>query len=435
MAKRKVDIEKRIFEHRWKAEHLLTEIAEKSVCLICRSSVEVIKEFNLSQHYEAKHQDMLINLNTAQKQQKAEELKKNPTYQQTLFTKAKSQNQAAVKASFIVAEEIAKSSRPFTEGEFLKSCMMKICNILCPEKWQMFANVSISRNSSVDRVYEMATDLRVQMIERSKNFIAYFQAVDGSTNMKDTAQMAILTRGVDSNSFVLEEILDIKLMHGTITGKDIFQNVCQSVTDMKLPWDKLIRLTTDGAPGMCDGKSGLVGRLQAMMQEENCPGELTTYHCIIHQEALCGKVRRMEIVMTTVMQTINVIGAKGLSHRQFHSFLRDRDSEFTDVPYHTDVNWLSRGKILNRVFELSKEICRFMESKEKDSTVLQEEEWKCELAFLADKTTHLNVLNLQLQGRDRMIAGRYDAVKAFQLKIFLWETQLCHYNLPHFPYC
>jgi len=48
-----------------------------------------------------------------------------------------------------------------------------------------------------------------------------------------------------------------------------------------------------------------------------------------------------------------------------------------------------RGKVLNRVFELSNEICQFMDSKGKDSTVLRDEKWKCELAFLADITDHL----------------------------------------------
>ena len=91
--------------------------------------------------------------------------------------------------------------------------------------------------------------------------------------------------------------------------------------------------------------------------------------------------------------------------------------------------------MLNRAFELSNAICQFMESKVNDSTVLQDEEWKCELAFLADVTTHLNVLNLQLQGRDRMITDIYDALKAFHVKMFLWETQLRHCNLPHFPFC
>ncbi|KAK0137704.1 General transcription factor II-I repeat domain-containing protein 2 [Merluccius polli] len=122
--------------------------------------------------------------------------------------------------------------------------------------------------------------------------------------------------------------------------------------------------------------------------------------------------------------------SKRFNHRQFQSFLREINSEFADIPYHNEVRWLSRGKVLNRVFELSKEICQFIESKGKDSTVLRDEKWKCEVAFLADITAHLNVLNFQLQGRDHMITDMYDAVKAFQ-----WETQMHQCNLPHFPCC
>ena len=47
-------------------------------------------------------------------------------------------------------------------------------------------------------------------------------------------------------------------------------------------------LTTDGARAMCGQKSGLVGRVQEKMREEDA-GELTVFHCIIHQEALFGK--------------------------------------------------------------------------------------------------------------------------------------------------
>lgn len=115
--------------------------------------------------------------------------------------------------------------------------------------------------------------------------------------------------------------------------------------------------------------------------------------------------------------------------------MQEINSEFADIPYHTEVRWLSRGKVLNRVFELSKEICQFMDSKGKDSAVLRDDKWKCELAFLADITAHLNALNLQLQGSDRMITDMYDTVKAFQVKLLLWETQMHECNLPRFPCC
>lgn len=43
-----------------------------------------------------------------------------------------------------------------------------------------------------------------------------------------------------------------------------------------------------------------MGRVREKMREENCAGELTVNHCIIHQEALCGKALKKEHVMTTV---------------------------------------------------------------------------------------------------------------------------------------
>lgn len=240
---------------------------------------------------------------------------------------------------------------------------------------------------------------------------------------------------MDSNLRVTEEVMDMKWMHGTTSGKDIIENVCQSVTDMKLAWDKLIGLTADGAAAVCREKSGLVVRMRVKMQEENWTGELTADHCLIHQEALGGKVLKMDHGMSTVTQTLNFIWAKGLNHRQFGSFLQEIDAEFADVPDHPEVRWLSRGKVLNRGFELSSEICQFLDSKGKDSTVLRDEKWKCELVFLADIPAHLKALNLQLQGRDHMITDMDDAVKAFHMKLLWWETQMQQCNLPHFHCC
>ncbi|TWW74204.1 hypothetical protein D4764_14G0002050 [Takifugu flavidus] len=61
-----------------------------------------------------------------QKLQKVEELKPGLKSGQALFRKAKSQSEAAVKASLILAEEIAQSARPFPEGDFIKHCMLKV---------------------------------------------------------------------------------------------------------------------------------------------------------------------------------------------------------------------------------------------------------------------------------------------------------------------
>ena len=81
----------------------------------------VTKEYNIRRHFETKHQVKHMDLDMKQKLQKVEEMKRSLVSRQTMFTKAKSQSEAAVKASFIVVAEIAKSARPLMKERLSKS--------------------------------------------------------------------------------------------------------------------------------------------------------------------------------------------------------------------------------------------------------------------------------------------------------------------------
>ena len=120
--------------------------------------------------------------------------------------------------------------------------MIKVCDVLCPDKRQALLNVSLSRNTLADRACELATNLHKQLMEKGKDFISYSLAVDESSDTSGTAQLSIFIRGVDSSLCVTEELLALKSMHGTTTGKEIFEEVSKCVTEMKLPWDKLVEL-------------------------------------------------------------------------------------------------------------------------------------------------------------------------------------------------
>ncbi|KAE8277565.1 General transcription factor II-I repeat domain-containing protein 2B [Larimichthys crocea] len=148
-----------------------------------------------------------------------------------------------------------------------------------------------------------------------------------------------------------------------------------------------------------------------------------------------GLVRRIREEMQDKNVTVNFIRAKGLNHRQFKAFLDGLRTEYGDVLYHTDVRWLSQGNVLQRFFKLREEIHLFMESKGKYTTEFRDETFLREMSFLCDITSHLNEMNLQLQGRGRVISDLYSTVKAFKTKMSLWETQMRKENLSHFPSC
>ena len=98
----------------------------------------------------------------------------------------------------------------------------------------------------------------------------------------------------------------------------------------------------------------------------------------------------MKHVVDPVVKIVNFIRARGLNHRQFITLLEDFDSDYSDVPYHTAVRWLSMGKVLRRVWDLKAEILLFLEmkGKDKDYPQLKQSEWLSDLAFAVDLFEH-----------------------------------------------
>lgn len=132
-----------------------------------------------------------------------------------------------------------------------------------------------------------------------------------------------------------------------------------------------------------------------------------TVHCLIHQEALCGKVIKMSFAMKLVTSITNFIrgGYKSLLHRQFKNFLQEVNASYKDLPLHYEVRWLSAGKCLQYFFSIRKEILQFLQKEVSINTThfektLMDKDMLNELAFLTDFTQHMNNLNLNLQGKN-----------------------------------
>ncbi|MBN3277477.1 GT2D2 protein, partial [Polyodon spathula] len=131
-----------------------------------------------------------------------------------MFKMAKSESGAAVKASQLVSELIAKLSKHFSGGAFVKDCsMLKVTEIVCPEK------------------------ARVRL-ERSQRFCSFFSAVNESTDIADTAALSIFIWGVDADFTITQELLDVAAVHLTTTANNIFQQLEKCVRNMKLQWEK-----------------------------------------------------------------------------------------------------------------------------------------------------------------------------------------------------
>ena len=126
------------------------------------------------------------------RQEKLKELKLGLKKQQFMFTKVSQESEAAVHASYVLSELIAKHSKPFTEGDFIKECLIKAAEIVCPGSVKAFQVISLSRNTVAERVTDLAGNLSDQIKAKSSSFEAFSIACDESTDIGDVAQLAVL---------------------------------------------------------------------------------------------------------------------------------------------------------------------------------------------------------------------------------------------------
>ncbi|XP_029646127.1 zinc finger BED domain-containing protein 5-like [Octopus sinensis] len=146
-----------------------------------------------------------------------------------------------------------------------------------------------------------------------------------------------------------------------------------------------------------------------------------------HIRGLDGKKEtlreELKEVLNKVVQMVNFIETRPVKSRIFEQLCTDMDSQHKRLLLHTEVRWMSRGKILTRVHELRHELLVFFEEMKQSNfcDLFRSEVWISRLQFLADIFQQLNILNTSMQGKKENIVMSTDKMKAFERKIKIWK--------------
>ena len=125
-------------------------------------------------------------------------------------------------------------------------------------------------------------------------------------------------------------------------------------------------ICTDVASAMLGNRS----RFAAMLKKEI--SELKVTHCLLHRQALTFKTLPpyLKDALNSCVKIVNYITGRTLNHRLFLSLCQDVNQNDKHVfLYHTEVRWLSKGRVLNRFLQLLKEIKRFLKDRNSDLLV------------------------------------------------------------------
>ncbi|XP_068237237.1 protein FAM200C-like [Palaemon carinicauda] len=314
---------------------------------------------------------------------------------------------SAAIASFEVALLVARNKKPHTIGEdLIKPAAVKMTEIMCEQKVAKRLNtVPLSARVIKERISILAENVREQVIssvKKKKKSKEFAIQLDETTDVSSNSQLMVYIRYGGSDE--IEEMLLCSPLELTTRGTDMFNKVdaCFKKPSVDLKWEDYIAVSVDGAPAMLGYINGFV----ALAKQQNpdilvihcmINPDILAIHCMIHRQALVVKNLEPEVgaVLNDVVKIVNVVKGHTLNTRMFRDLCVDGEAEYSTLLFHTEVRWLSRGNVLNRVWALNTELEMFLTEAEK----FRKTTWLALLAYLADIFGHVNELNKELQGK------------------------------------
>ena len=102
-------------------------------------------------------------------------------------------------------------------------------------------------------------------------------------------------------------------------------------------------------------------------------------HCMIHREALVVKKlnhdknqrSELEIVLSDIVKVVNFVRYHSKKHRMFSQLCKNMEANQLRLLYHAEVRWLSRGKVLKRIFQLRNELSTFLTQERVNMQILK----------------------------------------------------------------
>lgn len=261
-------------------------------------------------------------------------------------------NERALKASYQVSLRIVKAGKPYITAESLilpaaKDMVNTVISSSDASNWMPFpCQTTVCRRMTSDAKQQLITCIR-----QSKCFA--LQLDENTDVLTNCAMLACFVR-FEAEGVVKEKFLFCDNLSNYMTADEIFERLDDYIKDNEIDWRKCIDISTDGACSMTGRYTGVHALMRRVAPEAK--------HCIIHREALaCKKMPQdLRLVLDQAVQIVNLIRAQALNSRLFSILSNEMGNDHSTLLLHSEVRWLSRGKVLTHLFELQNEVHIFL---------------------------------------------------------------------------
>ncbi|XP_022904349.1 zinc finger BED domain-containing protein 5-like [Onthophagus taurus] len=205
---------------------------DKAVCVLCSGTSSV------KWHFETNHKSVSQKSKPEQKELIASVLK-DRNKQSTSMTEYVRKNCHTSAASYAATYVIARHSKPFQEGEFLKEVWLACASSLYDDFdnkdkiIRCIKDTPLSRNTVKERILKLAENVTDQQKINisSASFISL--CLDESTDVAKSARLAVFAQYYVGN-VIEEELIVIKSLLTTAKGTDICTAVKNSLAEKEI---------------------------------------------------------------------------------------------------------------------------------------------------------------------------------------------------------
>ena len=299
-------------------------------CLICHTKLsnEALVPSKLSRHFSKKHGNLSDKPASYFKRLLEERKQQSVTFTQTFQVSMKSQY-----ASYLVAEIIAKNSKPHTEAEkaVFPACSAIVKTMFGPEAEEKIRQIPLSNDTIHRRICDMSTDIQDTVISSVKQSKMLTIQVDESTDISGKAQLIAFIWFV-SDGKISDQFFCCKELKERTTGQDIFDTLSKYLEENELTWKECVGLCTDGAPSMIGSIKGFV----SLVKKVN--SEIITTHGFLYRGVLIGKTLNSDLtqVLKEVIEMVNYIKARPLKSRLFTKLCKEMKANYENLLLHTE---------------------------------------------------------------------------------------------------